>query len=413
MIGKTLGYRSTAAAVAAALWGMAPFAAQAIGPPQAELVTVTSSQDRGCGPVAGAFGAAGGGKPFTVAVEPRVDAVKAAPFSGVGTSEIVTTLADGNRIVRTNTMKYYRDGRGRTRTEYSLAAIGPFTPDQAQTLVTISDPIEGKRYVLHSVDKHADILPLLGKAFFESRSGTKEADEGNVDGASAKESSSGGPTGSRVVTRAAPKGNGIYLQRGFVGTTEHIDAPMPPPPPGVAPGGPPVMVMSTTIAALPAANAGFIMQYAPAPPGISAAACNPNAKPLPAPASLGERIIEGLKVTGTRQEFTIPSGAVGNEQPIVVSSEQWFSPDLGVVVASSVRDPMMGDTTYKLEQVSRNEPDPALFSVPSDYKTTDLTANGGVFFKSAPDVDGPGPAPKAGVMSLRAAPALPAKSNEK
>jgi len=90
MIGKTRGYRSTAAAVAAALWGMAPFAAQAVGPPQAELVTVTSSQDRGCGPVAGAFGAAGGGKPFTVAVEPRVDAVKAAPFSGVGTSEIVS-----------------------------------------------------------------------------------------------------------------------------------------------------------------------------------------------------------------------------------------------------------------------------------------------------------------------------------
>jgi hypothetical protein len=391
MTGKTLGLRSTAAAVAAALWGMTPFAAQAVGPSQTDVLTVTTVPDGGCGPVVA--GVAGGGKPFTIAMEPRGDAVKKdAPYSGVGTSEIVTTLADGNRIVRTNTMKYYRDSRGRTRTEYSLAAIGPFTPEQAQSVVTITDPVEGKRYVLHSAKKHADILPLP-----ELRMG-KNAD-GNEVG---------------VTTRAAPAGNVMYTQKAFAGAAgaERIGVATGPGPrvTGAAPVGPPVMVMSQTIAALPPANAGFIMQYAAPPPGAMGAGCQPNAKPLPSPTSMGERIIEGLKVTGTRMEFTIDAGAVGNEQPIIVSSEQWFSSDLGVVVASNVRDPMMGDTTYKLEQVSRAEPDPTLFTIPSDYTTTDVAAAGGVFFESAVPgpASGPGPVTKMGVITLRGTSAAPA-----
>ena len=405
MNGKTLGSRSTAAAVAAALWGIAPLAAVATGAPQDDVVAVAPPIGSGCGPVVAGVAGGGPGRPFTIATEPRSDTVKDAPFSGVGTSEIVTTLADGNRIVRTNTMKYYRDSRGRTRTEYSLAAIGPFTPDQAQSVVTISDPIEGKRYVLHSALKRADILPMpelrLGKAR-DGKPGTKEADE-----------EAGG-----VVTRAAPKGDVMYMPKAFAGSERVGTGVMPPRGAGPAAVAPPVMVMSTPAAALPPANAGFIMQYyAGPPPGAAANGCKPDAKPLPSPTSMGERIIEGLEVTGTRQEFTLPAGAIGNEQPIVVSSEQWFSPDLGVVVASTVRDPMMGDTSYKLEQVSRNEPDPALFTIPSDYTTTDMSAAGGIFFESGvTGPGGPGPGPKMGVMTLRAAPAAPgtpAKTAEK
>ena len=90
-------------------------------------------------------------------------------------------------------------------------------------------------------------------------------------------------------------------------------------------------------------------------------------KPAPQAVSIGERRIEGLKVTGSRLEFTINAGEVGNEQPITVRTDQWFSPDLGVVVASTHNDPMIGEQTYRLEQISRAEPDPALFTVPADY----------------------------------------------
>ena len=79
-----------------------------------------------------------------------------------------------------------------------------------------------------------------------------------------------------------------------------------------------------------------------------------------------------MKVTGSRLEFTIGAGEVGNEQPITVRTDQWFSPDLGVVVSSTHNDPMIGETTYRLEQINRAEPDAALFAVPADYTRNSL-----------------------------------------
>jgi hypothetical protein len=113
-----------------------------------------------------------------------------------------------------------------------------------------------------------------------------------------------------------------------------------------------------------------------AAPAMGVVGCKMETKPLPPAVSLGERTLEGLKVTGSRREFTIEAGELGNEQPMVVSTEQWFSPDLGVVVASSHHDPMIGDTNYKLVAISRGEPDAALFKVPADYTQQDIGAPG-------------------------------------
>src|SRR5262245_46721440 len=95
--------------------------------------------------------------PMTAQLSPPTEAIKNAPYSAVGTTEVVTTLADGNRITRTNTMRYYRDSAGRTRTEYQLAAIGPFVPEEAQSIVTITDPVSKQQYVLHPGMKRADV----------------------------------------------------------------------------------------------------------------------------------------------------------------------------------------------------------------------------------------------------------------
>lgn len=294
------------------------------------------------------YSAAGAGCPPTpmfhtalAPIEPQADAPKNAPYAGVGTTEVVNTLADGNRIVRNNTMRYYRDGKGRTRTEYSLAAIGPFTPDRTQTIVTINDPVAGERYVLHSVMKRADVFKISGdgtgpgRGFFFRR---MESDQGVV--------TTTGVAGAHVVT-------GV-IQSGGAGA--------PPPPP--------VVITSGSLDG-PPGNAMFVMRAAPA---ASIEGCKMETKPLPAATSLGERTIEGLKVTGSRRDFTIEAGAVGNEQPMVVSTEQWFSPELGVVVQSSHHDPMIGDTNYKLQQISRAEPDASLFKVPADYTKHEVPA---------------------------------------
>jgi hypothetical protein len=83
---------------------------------------------------------------------------------------------------------------------------------------------------------------------------------------------------------------------------------------------------------------------------------------------LPPRTLEGLRVEGHRTTTTIPVGAVGNELPIAIVSEEWTSPDLQVLVLTDRKDPRNGDTTYRLQNVARTEPAAWLFQVPSDYE---------------------------------------------
>jgi hypothetical protein len=83
---------------------------------------------------------------------------------------------------------------------------------------------------------------------------------------------------------------------------------------------------------------------------------------------LGGNMIEGVSVMGTRETSTIEAGAMGNERAIAISSERWFSPELKIEVKSVHNDPRMGQTTHTLTNISRAEPDPALFQLPSDFK---------------------------------------------
>jgi hypothetical protein len=48
-------------------------------------------------------------------------------------------------------------------------------------------------------------------------------------------------------------------------------------------------------------------------------------------------------------------------------SEQWFSPDLEVLVLTKHSDPRVGETIYRLTNIVRAQPDPNLFVVPADY----------------------------------------------
>jgi hypothetical protein len=82
---------------------------------------------------------------------------------------------------------------------------------------------------------------------------------------------------------------------------------------------------------------------------------------------LGKQTMEGVLVQGTRVTRTIPAGSIGNEQLIVITSETWYAPDLKVLVMSKSVDPRIGETTYRLTNIQRSEPSPALFEIPADY----------------------------------------------
>jgi hypothetical protein len=84
--------------------------------------------------------------------------------------------------------------------------------------------------------------------------------------------------------------------------------------------------------------------------------------------SLGTQTIEGVSADGKRETRTIPAGAIGNDRPIEITSETWFSPDLHTVVLSKRNDPRMGETVYRLTDIKRGEPDASLFQPPPGAK---------------------------------------------
>jgi hypothetical protein len=83
--------------------------------------------------------------------------------------------------------------------------------------------------------------------------------------------------------------------------------------------------------------------------------------------SLGTQTINGVVAEGTRITHIIPVGQIGNEKPLQVVSERWYSADLQIVLKSTHTDPRSGTTTYTVTSLQRTEPAATLFSVPSDY----------------------------------------------
>jgi hypothetical protein len=90
--------------------------------------------------------------------------------------------------------------------------------------------------------------------------------------------------------------------------------------------------------------------------------------------SLGRQTIEGLPAEGRRTTITIPAGQAGNELPIHIVIENWYSPDLQTTVLSKHSDPRNGETVTRLLNISRAEPAHALFEAPADYKLSEAAA---------------------------------------
>jgi hypothetical protein len=100
---------------------------------------------------------------------------------------------------------------------------------------------------------------------------------------------------------------------------------------------------------------------------------NPNVKTE----TLAMQTINGVQATGTRVTRTIPAAQIGNAQAIQIVHETWISPDLKLPVMEKSSDPRTGTTTRQLTNITRAEPDPALFQAPSDYTVTTPRGRGG------------------------------------
>jgi len=92
--------------------------------------------------------------------------------------------------------------------------------------------------------------------------------------------------------------------------------------------------------------------------------------------ALGSKTIEGISVEGTRITFELPAGQIGNDKPLQVVTENWFSPELQVIVMSRHLDPLSGEHIFRLANIKRTEPSASLFAIPASFKVETAPARG-------------------------------------
>ncbi len=91
--------------------------------------------------------------------------------------------------------------------------------------------------------------------------------------------------------------------------------------------------------------------------------------------NLGPGVVDDVSVVGTRETLYISAGAVGNSQPLVNVREFWYSPDLQINLSVTRKDPKIGTQVLQIVDLSRAEPDPAIFKVPARFAIQDLRAS--------------------------------------
>lgn len=86
---------------------------------------------------------------------------------------------------------------------------------------------------------------------------------------------------------------------------------------------------------------------------------------------LGTEMIDGVLADGTRITVTTPIGTEGNDRPLTRTCEHWRSEEMDLTLLSKCVDPRTGETTMRLDDFDRTEPDPVLFQVPPEYRIVD------------------------------------------
>lgn len=233
--------------------------------------------------------------------------VKSAPYTAEAVTENVQVLADGNRIVHKDASQVARDSEGRTRRDLAVPAMGPLAAKVAPKLSVIFDPVTNISYTLDH----------------NSKTARKTAGRGIVFHSSA---TTGAP--------APPPPGATEEKRVF---RVEVDGPGP------------------------RMAAGNVLIEGPGPMRRTERKFSGKTE------SLGKQNIDGVMAEGTRTTDVIPAGEMGNERPIEIVSERWYSPELQTVIMTRHKDPRMGESTYKLTNIRRSEPLKSLFEVPVDY----------------------------------------------
>jgi hypothetical protein len=233
------------------------------------------------------------------------------PFSAQEETETVQTLADGTHINNgTQKVMHYRDSLGRTRTERTPMRPPGFMAASGPAppvFIEIVDPVGGYRYSFDSNSHTAHRSPFGPTPF--------------------------GPA--RVGKVLASPANPAYA---------------------VADLAPVMLVAPENSKAILASARGANAQ---------------GQHPETSNERLGTQTIEGVLAEGTRMTTTYPVGFLGNDRPLTTVTETWTSREIRMPVLTKTSDPRSGESTMKLTNISRAEPDPSLFQPPAGYRVLD------------------------------------------
>lgn len=116
-------------------------------------------------------------------------------------------------------------------------------------------------------------------------------------------------------------------------------------------------VCELEVLALPEGSDPSLLGKKPAGPGVE---------------ELGKQTILGLETIGTRQVRVIETGAIGNNQPLLIRREFWYSPQLGINLLSTREDPRFGTQKFEIADLVLDAPDTRLFEPPTDATILDL-----------------------------------------
>jgi hypothetical protein len=92
----------------------------------------------------------------------------------------------------------------------------------------------------------------------------------------------------------------------------------------------------------------------------------------PSRENLGTQFLAGLETFGTRETSVIEAGLIGNDTPIEITREYWYSPRLGVNLSSKLQDPRIGTQDFEVSDIVMGEPEARLFKLPPNSKLFDL-----------------------------------------
>lgn len=106
----------------------------------------------------------------------------------------------------------------------------------------------------------------------------------------------------------------------------------------------------------------------PGPVAAPSPQAAPTTKPETTRENIGTDTIEGLPVRGVRVSQTYAPGSLGNDRPLTVVTEYWYSETLRLNLLTKRSDPRYGEQTVRVTELVRREPDAALFAIPDDYK---------------------------------------------